>query len=86
MSVLLDVTQSDAQLNVYIADDGAIYKDDVYETAKKNRLNKDFQSLLILVSIKLGTNNLNSVYNEALKVGFFFSLSPSKEMKDVIIY
>ena len=59
---------SDAQLNVYIATDGVVYKNDVYKSAKNNHSNKDFQSILILVSIRLGVSNLNPVYNEALKV------------------
>ncbi|CAJ0633565.1 8993_t:CDS:10 [Entrophospora sp. SA101] len=58
---------SDAQLNVYIATDGVVYKNDVYKTAQNNLLNKDFQSILILISIRLGINNLNPIYNEALK-------------------
>ncbi|CAJ0913613.1 19016_t:CDS:2 [Entrophospora sp. SA101] len=60
---------SDAQLNVYIATDGVVYKNDVYKTAQNNLLNKDFQSILILISIRLGINNLNPIYNEALKEG-----------------
>ncbi|RHZ46205.1 hypothetical protein Glove_629g19 [Diversispora epigaea] len=64
-----------AQLSAYITKDGVVYKNDVYKTAKNNKQNKDFQSILILVAIRLGINNLNPVYYDALKAYFRFPQS-----------
>ncbi|CAG8754021.1 16637_t:CDS:2, partial [Dentiscutata erythropus] len=64
-----------AQLSAYITKDGVVYKNDVYKTAKNNKQNKDFQSILILVAIRLGINNLNPIYYDALRAYFRFPQS-----------
>ncbi|CAG8716250.1 16363_t:CDS:2, partial [Racocetra fulgida] len=57
-----------AHLSVYVATDGVVYKNEVYKAGKNNRAGKDFQSVLILVAIRLGINNLNPIYHNALKI------------------
>ncbi|CAG8448086.1 873_t:CDS:2 [Funneliformis mosseae] len=61
-----------AQLSVHIATDGVVYKNEVYNAAQNNRSGKDFQSVLILVATRLGTDKLNSIYYDALKAYFRF--------------
>ncbi|KAF0463397.1 peptidase C54 [Gigaspora margarita] len=64
-----------AHLSVYVATDGVVYKNEVYKAGKNNRTGKDFQSVLILVAIRLGINNLNPIYYNALKECFKFPQS-----------
>ncbi|CAG8722937.1 13830_t:CDS:2 [Cetraspora pellucida] len=64
-----------ANLSVYVATDGVVYKNEVYKAGKNNRTGKDFQSVLILVAIRLGINNLNPIYHNALKECFKFPQS-----------
>lgn len=60
---------SAALLSVHVVTDGVVYKNEVYKVAKNNRSGRDFfQSVLILVSTRLGTDNLNPKYYDALKV------------------
>jgi hypothetical protein len=60
---------SAAQLSVHVVTDGVVYKNEVYKVAKNNKSGRDlFQSVLILVSTRLGTDNLNPKYYDALKV------------------
>ncbi|CAB4424370.1 unnamed protein product [Rhizophagus irregularis] len=64
---------SAAQLSVHVVTDGVVYKNEVYKVAKNNRSGRDFfQSVLILVSTRLGTDNLNPKYYDALKAYFRF--------------
>ncbi|CAO3564825.1 unnamed protein product [Mortierella alpina] len=61
-------------LNVYVTTDGVIYKDEVEEAATmKNK--KEFGQLLILVTIRLGIDKLNPIYNDAIKATFEFPQS-----------
>ncbi|KAF9966458.1 Cysteine protease atg4, partial [Mortierella alpina] len=61
-------------LNVYVTTDGVVYKDEVEEAATmKNK--KEFGQLLILVTIRLGIDKLNPIYNDAIKTTFEFPQS-----------
>ncbi|CAG8476290.1 146_t:CDS:2 [Acaulospora colombiana] len=51
-----------AQLRVYETTDAVVYKNEIYKSGKGN-----FRSVLILVPIRLGINNLNPIYYDALK-------------------
>ncbi|RIA84128.1 hypothetical protein C1645_784824 [Glomus cerebriforme] len=62
---------SAAQLSVHVVTDGVVYKNEVYKAAQNNRSGR-FQSVLILVSTRLGTDNLNPKYYDALKAYFRF--------------
>jgi len=55
-----------AQLSVHVVTDGVVYKNEVYKAVKNN------QSVLILVAIRLGIDNLNPIYYDALKACFRF--------------
>ncbi|KAF8927870.1 hypothetical protein EDD21DRAFT_390441 [Dissophora ornata] len=61
-------------LSVYVTTDGVVYKDQVEEAAiqKKTGL---FGNLLILVTIRLGIDKLNPIYNDAIKTTFEFPQS-----------
>ncbi|KAF9998221.1 Cysteine protease atg4 [Entomortierella chlamydospora] len=59
-------------LSVYVTTDGVIYKDQVEEVMKKPG---GFGQLLILVTIRLGIDKLNPIYNEAIKSTFEFPQS-----------
>ena len=56
---------SAAQLSVHVVTDGVVYKNEVYKAMQNN------QSVLILVAIRLGIDNLNPIYYDALKVRFY---------------
>ncbi|KAG0359609.1 hypothetical protein BC939DRAFT_501354 [Gamsiella multidivaricata] len=56
-------------LNVYVTTDGVVYKDQVNEAAKDKKTGM-FGSLLILVTIRLGIDKLNPIYNDAIKTTF----------------
>ncbi|KAF9357869.1 Cysteine protease atg4 [Mortierella sp. AD094] len=60
-------------LSVYVTTDGVIYKDQVEEVMKKKP--GGFGQLLILVTIRLGIDKLNPIYNEAIKSTFEFPQS-----------
>ncbi|KAG0246441.1 hypothetical protein B0O80DRAFT_493178 [Mortierella sp. GBAus27b] len=57
-------------LNVYVTTDGVIYKNQVEETMARNK--SGFSNLLILVTIRLGIDKLNPIYNNAIKATFEF--------------
>ncbi|CAG8511685.1 9226_t:CDS:10 [Ambispora leptoticha] len=61
-----------AQLSVHVSTDGVVYKNEVYKAARNNQNHQEFQSVLILVAIKLGPNKLNPIYYDALKAFFRF--------------
>ncbi|CAG8533380.1 7841_t:CDS:10 [Ambispora gerdemannii] len=61
-----------AQLSVHVATDGVVYKNEVYKAARNNQNHQEFQSVLILVAIRLGINKLNPLYYDALKAFFRF--------------
>ncbi|KAG9291499.1 hypothetical protein G9A89_021918 [Geosiphon pyriformis] len=61
-----------AQLSVHVTTDAVIYKKEVYKAAQDNQNHQEFQSVLILVAIRLGTNKLNPLYYDALKAYFGF--------------
>ncbi|KAF9920943.1 Cysteine protease atg4 [Linnemannia zychae] len=58
-------------LGVYVTTDGVIYKDQVKEAATLKKSN-GFGHLLILVTIRLGIDKLNPIYNDAIKATFEF--------------
>jgi cysteine protease ATG4 len=58
-----------AQLSVHVVTDGVVYKNEVYKAMQNN------QSVLILVAIRLGIDNLNPIYYDALKVRFYYDTS-----------
>lgn len=58
-------------LGVYVTTDGVIYKDQVEEAATLKKSN-GFGHLLILVTIRLGIDKLNPIYNDAIKATFEF--------------
>ncbi|KAF9128420.1 Cysteine protease atg4 [Mortierella sp. GBA39] len=58
-------------LGVYVTTDGVIYKDQVEEAATLKKSN-GFGHLLILVTIRLGIDKLNPIYNDAIKTTFEF--------------
>ncbi|KAF9179441.1 Cysteine protease atg4 [Haplosporangium sp. Z 767] len=61
-------------LSVYVTTDGVVYKDQVEEVATlKNK--GSFGHLLILVTIRLGIDKLNPIYNDAIKATFEFPQS-----------
>ncbi|KAI9241909.1 MAG: hypothetical protein BYD32DRAFT_363294 [Podila humilis] len=61
-------------LGVYVTTDGVVYKDQVEEAATLKK--KDgFGHLLILVTIRLGIDKLNPIYNDAIKTTFEFPQS-----------
>ncbi|KAF9436008.1 Cysteine protease atg4 [Entomortierella beljakovae] len=60
-------------LSVYVTTDGVIYKDQVEEAMAKKP--GGFGSLLILVTIRLGIDKLNPIYNDAIKSTFEFPQS-----------
>ncbi|KAF9111329.1 Cysteine protease atg4 [Mortierella sp. AM989] len=60
-------------LSVYVTTDGVIYKDEVEEVMKKKQ--GGFGQLLILVTIRLGIDKLNPIYNDAIKSTFEFPQS-----------
>ncbi|KAF9426416.1 Cysteine protease atg4 [Podila epigama] len=61
-------------LGVYVSTDGVIYKDQVEEAATLKK--KDgFGHLLILVTVRLGIDKLNPIYNDAIKATFEFPQS-----------
>ncbi|KAG0056500.1 Cysteine protease atg4 [Gryganskiella cystojenkinii] len=53
-------------LGVYVTTDGVIYKDQVEEAATLKK-SGGFGNLLILVTIRLGIDKLNPIYNDAIK-------------------
>ena len=53
-------------LGVYVTTDGVIYKDQVEEAATLKK-SVGFGNLLILVTIRLGIDKLNPIYNDAIK-------------------
>ncbi|CAG8509522.1 8297_t:CDS:2 [Acaulospora morrowiae] len=59
-----------AQLSVYVTTDTVVYKNDIYKGEKGN-----FKSVLILVAIRLGIDNINPIYYDALKACFKFPQS-----------
>ncbi|KAF9580761.1 Cysteine protease atg4 [Lunasporangiospora selenospora] len=61
----------ECNLGVYVTTDGVIYKDQVEEAAKTKQTG-EFGHLLILVTIRLGIDKLNPIYNEAIKATFEF--------------
>ncbi|KAG0200507.1 Cysteine protease atg4 [Mortierella sp. GBA30] len=63
----------DSGLNVYVTTDGVVYKDEVEEAATMKK--KEFSNLLILVTIRLGIDKLNPIYNDAIKATFEFPQS-----------
>jgi hypothetical protein len=62
-----------AQMSVHVATDAVVYKKEVYKAAQNNQADKEFQSVLILVAIRLGISNLNPIYHDALKVNPFYN-------------
>lgn len=58
-------------LGVYVTTDGVVYKDQVEEAATLKKSN-GFGHLLILVTIRLGIDKLNPIYNDAVKATFEF--------------
>ncbi|KAF9902985.1 Cysteine protease atg4 [Linnemannia zychae] len=58
-------------LGVYVTTDGVIYKDQVEEAATLKK-SSGFGHLLILVTIRLGIDKLNPIYNDAIKSTFAF--------------
>ncbi|KAG0361755.1 Cysteine protease atg4 [Mortierella sp. AD032] len=58
-------------LGVYVTTDGVIYKDQVEEAATLKK-SSGFSHLLILVTIRLGIDKLNPIYNDAIKSTFEF--------------
>ncbi|KAG0292910.1 Cysteine protease atg4 [Linnemannia gamsii] len=58
-------------LGVYVTTDGVVYKDQVEEAATLKKSN-GFGHLLILVTIRLGIDKLNPIYNDAIKATFEF--------------
>ncbi|KAG0275669.1 Cysteine protease atg4 [Linnemannia exigua] len=58
-------------LGVYVTTDGVIYKDQVEEAATLKK-SGGFGHLLILVTIRLGIDKLNPIYNDAIKSTFEF--------------
>lgn len=58
---------------MYVTTDGVIYKDQVEEAMSKKP--EGFNSLLILVTIRLGIDKLNPIYNDAIKSTFEFPQS-----------
>ncbi|OZJ03043.1 hypothetical protein BZG36_03712 [Bifiguratus adelaidae] len=69
----------EAGLTVHVATDGVVYKSDVQQVARETQGDDDtqspkppgpFKSVLILVSIRLGIDNLNPIYHQALKAYF----------------
>ncbi|KAG0248909.1 Cysteine protease atg4 [Mortierella polycephala] len=61
-------------LGVYVTTDGVVYRDQVEEAATlKNK--GSFGHLLILVTIRLGIDKLNPIYNDAIKATFEFPQS-----------
>ncbi|KAG0090875.1 Cysteine protease atg4 [Podila epicladia] len=61
-------------LGVYVTTDGVVYKDQVEEAATLKK-NDGFGHLLILVTIRLGIDKLNPIYNDAIKTTFEFPQS-----------
>ncbi|KAG0315448.1 Cysteine protease atg4 [Dissophora globulifera] len=61
-------------LSVYVTTDGVIYKDQVEEAATQKN-SGGFGHLLILVTIRLGIDKLNPIYNDAIKATFEFPQS-----------
>ncbi|KAI1303405.1 Cysteine protease atg4 [Mortierella claussenii] len=61
-------------LSVYVTTDGVIYKDQVEEAATQKKAG-GFGHLLILVTIRLGIDKLNPIYNDAIKTTFEFPQS-----------
>ncbi|KAF9360468.1 Cysteine protease atg4 [Mortierella sp. NVP85] len=58
-------------LNVYVTTDGVIYKNQVEEAVAHSQ-SGGFSNLLILVTIRLGIDKLNPIYNDAIKATFEF--------------
>ena len=58
-------------LNVYVTTDGVIYKNQVEEAVAHSQYG-GFSNLLILVTIRLGIDKLNPIYNDAIKATFEF--------------
>ncbi|KAF9156853.1 Cysteine protease atg4 [Linnemannia schmuckeri] len=58
-------------LGVYVTTDGVVYKDHVEEAATLKK-SSGFGHLLILATIRLGTDKLNPIYNDAIKATFEF--------------
>ncbi|KAI9495554.1 hypothetical protein BDB00DRAFT_760092 [Zychaea mexicana] len=59
-----------AQLAVYIATDGVVYRNAVEDAATGKRPRDEFQSILVLVAIRLGIDQLHPTYYPALKACF----------------
>ena len=61
-------------MSVYVTTDGVVYKDQVEEAATQKQ-SGGFGNLLILVTIRLGIDKLNPIYNDAIKTTFEFPQS-----------
>lgn len=54
-------------LSIHVANDGALYKDLVAERLKEKNNQGQTQSVLILIPLRLGIDNLNPIYISAIK-------------------
>jgi hypothetical protein len=51
-----------------VSNDGILFKNDVEKAFRKELDKNPKKSMLLLLNVRLGLDNLNSVYHEALKV------------------
>jgi len=62
------------KLRIYVAQDCTIFKQDVIDLCCKNDTNNNFTPCIILVSVRLGGEELNEVYVDTLKAYFQMDL------------
>ncbi|KAI9208359.1 uncharacterized protein BJ171DRAFT_491094 [Polychytrium aggregatum] len=60
-------THRDSRLEIHYCLDGAVYKSDVQATAKSEDDDPEWKPLLLLIPLRLGVENLNPVYHNALR-------------------
>ncbi|KAJ3203450.1 Cysteine protease atg4c [Entophlyctis luteolus] len=73
--VLHESQQSDTKLSIYVASDGVVVLDELKAACSRKSMQgkPEWNSVLILVPVRLGLESLNSVYHEALKKVFGMS-------------
>jgi hypothetical protein len=62
------------KLRIYVAQDCTIFKQDVIDLCCKNDTNNNFMPCIILISVRLGGEELNEIYVDTLKAYFRMDL------------
>ena len=69
LRVLTD-NDKESGLKIYVANDGVLYQDQVIQMFNQAQKDRITFSLLILIPLRLGVDQLNPIYYSALKVSF----------------